>query len=78
MCDPEICLRSHIYYLYQMEFLRNNVIQLLGIVFAAGISFSELRALHNQVDTIEERLNKKIKSLNRVEERVSTLEKCGH
>jgi hypothetical protein len=59
-----------------MEFLRNNALQLLGLVFAAGIAYSELRALHHEVDTIEIRLGKKITKINKLEKRINDLEKC--
>jgi len=61
-----------------MDFIRQHAIQLLGLVFAAGISFSELRALHTDIDTIEQRLEKKSKLIKELDKRINNLEKCSH
>ena len=61
-----------------MEFIRNNAIQIIGLVFAAGITFSEARSLHGDVDTLERQMEKHLEEYRELETRVLNLEKCNH
>ena len=49
------------------KFLANNwslIVGLLAAIFTAGTLFSEFTALKNELNTVHERLDKKIKSIN--------------
>jgi hypothetical protein len=60
------------------DFIKNNAIQIIiGVFYACGF-FAEMIILQNDVDTIEQRLEKKIKVINKLGERISVLEKCNH
>lgn len=61
-----------------MDFIRNNAIQIIGLVFAAGITFSEARSLHGDVDTLEIQMEKHLEEYRELERRVLNLEKCDH
>lgn len=61
-----------------MEFIKNNAVQLLGLVFAAGVAFSEARSLHKDIDRLEDKIEKLEREESEVEDRVHNLEKCDH
>jgi|TARA_B100000424_G_scaffold270298_1_gene269260 predicted nucleic acid-binding Zn-ribbon protein len=60
------------------KFLTNNwsiVVGLLAAIFTAGTLFSEFTALKTELTTVHERLDKKIKVINDLEERIVEIEK---
>ena len=60
------------------KFLLNNwsiVVGLLAAIFTAGTLFSEFTALKTELSTVHERLDKKIKVINELEDRIVDIEK---
>ena len=60
------------------RFLQNNwsiVVGLLAAIFTAGTLFSEFTALKTELSTVHERLDKKIKVINDLEDRIVEIEK---
>jgi hypothetical protein len=58
-------------------FIKNNlsiVITFLVAVFTAGGVFAEFTALKNEIHTVHERLDKKIKVINSLEDRILNIE----
>ena len=58
-------------------FIKNNlsiVITFLVAVFTAGGVFAEFTALKNEIRTVHERLDKKIKVINDLEDRILNIE----
>lgn len=60
------------------SFLINNwsiVIGLLAAIFTAGTIFAQFTALQVELSTVHERLDKKIKVINQLEDRIISIEK---
>lgn len=60
------------------KFLSNNwsiIVGLLAAIFTAGTLFSEFTALKTELQTVHERLDKKIKVINELEDRLIDIEK---
>lgn len=60
------------------KFLANNwsiVVVLLTAIFTAGTIFAEFTALKSELSTVHERLDKKIKVINSLEDRIINIEK---
>ena len=60
------------------KFLVNNwsvVVGLLAAIFTAGTLFAEFTALKSELTTVHERLDKKIKVINGLEDRIIEIEK---
>ena len=60
------------------KFLANNwsiVVGLLAAIFTAGSIFAEFTALKQELTTVHERLDKKIKVINELEDRIIDIEK---
>lgn len=60
------------------KFLTNNwsiVVGLLAAIFTAGTLFSEFTALKSELTIVHERLDKKIKVINELEDRIVDIEK---
>ena len=60
------------------KFLANNwsiVVGLLAAIFTAGTIFAEFTALKAELSTVHERLDKKIKVINELEDRIIDIEK---
>jgi len=51
------------------------VVWLVAAVFAAGSIYAEFTAIKSQLSSIEDRLDKKIKVINSLEQRIINLEK---
>jgi hypothetical protein len=58
------------------EYVRKNLIHVLTLIFLAGMAYAEFKIMQMEIDTIEDRLNKKIKIINDLEDRIIELEKC--
>lgn len=60
------------------KFLANNwsiVVGLLAFIFTAGTIFAQFTALQAELTTVHERLDKKIKVINELEDRIVEIEK---
>jgi hypothetical protein len=57
------------------NYLKDNITSIILIIFAAGGLYSEFRMMKSQVETLERRLEKKIKILNEHDKRLYKLEK---
>ena len=60
------------------KFIANNwsiVVGLLAAIFTAGSIFAEFTALKAELTTVHERLDKKIKVINDLEDRIVEIEK---
>ena len=58
-------------------FIKNNmsiVLSLLVAVFTSGGIFAEFTALKNEISTVHERLDKKIRVINSLEDRILNIE----
>ena len=58
------------------KFLENNVTQIITLIFLAGMAYAEFRIMQMQIETIEKRLDKKIKIMRDMDGRIDKLE--GH
>jgi hypothetical protein len=59
------------------EYVRKNLIHILTLIFLAGMAYAEFKIMQMEIDTIEDRLDKKIKIINNLEDRIIELEKCN-
>jgi hypothetical protein len=59
------------------EYVRKNLIHILTLIFLAGMAYAEFKIMQMEIDTIEDRLGKKIKIINDLEDRIIELEKCN-
>ena len=60
------------------KFLANNwsiVVGILAAIFTAGTIFAEFTALKSELTTVHDRLDKKIKVINELEDRIIDIEK---
>ena len=60
------------------KFLANNwsiVVGLLAFIFTAGTIFAQFTALQAELTTVHDRLDKKIKVINELEDRIVDIEK---
>jgi len=52
-----------------------NIIWIIGIIFTMGIAYSQIGQLDEDIQVLEQRLEKKIKIINECEDRIVELEK---
>tara|TARA_A200000159_G_C7007987_1_gene208506 strand:+ start:138 stop:365 length:228 start_codon:yes stop_codon:yes gene_type:complete len=52
-----------------------NIIWIIGIIFTMGIAYSQIGQLDEDIQVLEQRLEKKIKIINECEDRIAELEK---
>ena len=52
-----------------------NIIGIVGIIFTMGIAYSQIGQLGEDIDVLEQRLEKKIKIINECEDRIVEIEK---
>jgi hypothetical protein len=57
------------------DFLKDNMIQIIILIFILGGLHSEFQLLKAKVDTLEKRLDKKIEILKGHDKRINKLEK---
>jgi hypothetical protein len=58
------------------DYLKDNMVHIVALVFLAGMAYAEFKIMQMEIDTIEVRLDKKIKIINELEDRIIELEKC--
>ena len=56
------------------NYLKNNMAHIITLIFLAGMAYAEFRIMQMEIETIEKRLDKKIKIINGLEERIDKLE----
>jgi hypothetical protein len=56
------------------NYLKNNMAHIITLIFLAGMAYAEFRIMQMEIETIEQRLDKKIKIINALEERIDYLE----
>lgn len=56
------------------NYLKNNMVHIITLIFLAGMAYAEFRIMQMEIETIEQRLDKKIKIINALEERIDDLE----
>jgi flagellar biosynthesis chaperone FliJ len=56
------------------NYLKNNMAHIITLIFLAGMAYAEFRIMQMEIETIEQRLDKKIKIINELEERIDNLE----
>tara|TARA_B100001094_G_C17831193_1_gene623290 strand:+ start:146 stop:334 length:189 start_codon:yes stop_codon:yes gene_type:complete len=56
------------------NYLKNNMAHIITLIFLAGMAYAEFRIMQMEIETIEQRLDKKIKIINGLEERIDKLE----
>jgi cell division protein FtsB len=50
------------------------MVHIITLIFLAGMGYAEFRIMQMEIETIEQRLDKKIKIINALEERIDYLE----
>ncbi len=56
------------------SYLKDNLVHIIALIFLAGMAYAEFRIMQMEIETIEQRLDKKIKIINALEERIDNLE----
>lgn len=56
------------------SYLKDNLVHIITLIFLAGMAYAEFRIMQMEIETIEQRLDKKIKIINALEERIDNLE----
>ena len=56
------------------NYLKDNLVHIITLIFLAGMAYAEFRIMQMEIETIEQRLDKKIKIINALEERIDNLE----
>ncbi len=51
-----------------------NIIWIIGIIFTMGIAYSQIGQLDEDIKVLEQRLEKKIKIINKLDEKINKLE----
>ncbi len=51
-----------------------NIIWIIGIIFTMGIAYSQIGQLDEDIVVLEQRLEKKIKIINQLDEKINKLE----
>lgn len=57
------------------NYLKDNITNIVILIFVAGGLYSEFRMMKAQLENIEERLDKKIKIINELDKRLDKLER---
>jgi cell division protein FtsB len=56
------------------SYLKDNLVHIITLIFLAGMAYAEFRIMQMEIETIDQRLDKKIKIINALEERIDNLE----
>lgn len=57
-----------------LEISIGNIIWIIGIIFTMGIAYSQIGQLEEDIIVLERRLEKKIKVINELDEKINKLE----
>jgi len=57
-----------------LEISIGNIIWIIGIIFTMGIAYSQIGQLDEDIIVLEQRLEKKIKIINKLDEKINKLE----
>ena len=57
------------------NYLKDNLVHIIALIFLAGMAYAEFRIMQMEIETIEQRLDKKIKMINELEDRIIKIEK---
>lgn len=57
------------------SYLKDNIVHIITLIFLAGMAYAEFKIMQMEIETIEHRLDKKIKMINELEDRIIELEK---
>jgi len=57
-----------------LEISIGNIIWIIGIIFTMGIAYSQIDQLDEDIVVLEQRLEKKIKIINQLDEKINKLE----
>lgn len=57
-----------------LEISIGNIIWIIGIIFTMGIAYSQIGQLDEDIVVLEQRLEKKIKIINELDDKISKLE----
>jgi len=52
-----------------------NIIWIIGVIFTMGVAYSQIGQLEEDINVLEQRLEKKIKIINENDDRINELEK---
>ena len=56
-----------------LEISIGNIIWIIGIIFTMGIAYSQIGQLDEDIVVLEQRLEKKIKIINKLDEKINKL-----
>lgn len=57
------------------DYLKDNMVHIIALIFLAGMAYAEFKIMQMEIETIEQRLDKKIKMINELEDRIIQIEK---
>jgi hypothetical protein len=57
------------------SYLKDNLVHIITLIFLAGMAYAEFRIMQLEIETIDQRLDKKIKMINELEDRIIKIEK---
>ena len=58
-----------------LEVSIGNIIWIIGVIFTMGVAYSQIGQLEEDINVLEQRLEKKIKIINENDDRINELEK---
>jgi hypothetical protein len=58
------------------NYLKDHLVSIITLIFLAGMAYAEFRIMQMEIETIDQRLTKKIKIIRELEKRIDKLE--GH
>ena len=58
-----------------LEVSIGNIIWIVGVIFTMGVAYSQIGQLEEDINVLEQRLEKKIKIINENDDRINELEK---
>jgi hypothetical protein len=57
------------------SYLKDHIASIISLIFLAGMAYSEFRIMQLEIETLDQRLNKKIRIIKELEKRIDNLEK---
>ena len=58
-----------------LEVSIGNIIWIIGVIFTMGVAYSQIGQLEEDINVLEQRLEKKIKIINENDDKINELEK---